>query len=422
MGISKVILDGNTIMDLSGVTATAEHVLNGVTAHDKCGEEITGIATPDWTENYIRANISGAYENTDVTGIGEYGFCMMYNKTMTSVSFPNVINIEYKGLYGCYGLTKVDFPVCISLGSQAFASCPSLRSAYLPSVTTIGSLTFNSTPISVLVMPSLTAVPTEGLCTQTQGLYIADFGSNLSSIGIRGLGRRYSTTTDLFKYLILRNANVVVALSNVNAFQFTPFASGGKGGIIYIPKVLYDHLGDGTELDYPAATNWATLNSYGTIPWAQIEGSQYEDYYANGVPIGTGGTIDYADMLECQWVQNSDAATSSEVGTAYADVVTNGSGKRICSGLIDIPSTADYIHIDVDPGYMVQYMGFDDDGLYLGEEASSIWMSNIMLKRNISVSKTISKIAVLVRINDGSNTFSASNYNTSGISVGYRIR
>lgn len=66
-------------------------------------------------------------------------------------------------------------------------------------------------------------------------------------------------------------SNVIYFTSNSNVF-----ASGGTGGTIYIPKSLYDHLGDGSEYDYKAATNWSTIDSYGTITWAQIEGSEYE--------------------------------------------------------------------------------------------------------------------------------------------------
>jgi hypothetical protein len=85
--------------------------------------------------------------------------------------------------------------------------------------------------------------------------------------------------------LILRS-NTIQALGSTNAFTTdTPFASGGAGGTIYIKKVLYDHLGDGSALDYKAATNWSTIDGYGTITWAQIEGSQYENYYVDGTPI-----------------------------------------------------------------------------------------------------------------------------------------
>ena len=86
--------------------------------------------------------------------------------------------------------------------------------------------------------------------------------------------------------LILRSTSVK-ALRNTNAFGWTPFASGGTGGTIYIPKSLYDHLGDGTSSDYKAATNWSTLDGYGTVTWAKIEGSIYETHYADGTPIPT---------------------------------------------------------------------------------------------------------------------------------------
>lgn len=86
--------------------------------------------------------------------------------------------------------------------------------------------------------------------------------------------------------IILRNKNLVT-LSNVNAFSSTKYQAGGSGGEIYIPKELYDHLGDGSELDYKAAENWSVIDGYSTITWRQIEGSEYEFSYADGTPIGS---------------------------------------------------------------------------------------------------------------------------------------
>lgn len=84
--------------------------------------------------------------------------------------------------------------------------------------------------------------------------------------------------------LILRGNTVHNLWAGVGIFNGTPFANGGSGGTIYIPKVLYDQLGTGTN-DYKAATNWSTLDGYGTVTWAKIEGSQYENYYADGTAI-----------------------------------------------------------------------------------------------------------------------------------------
>lgn len=85
--------------------------------------------------------------------------------------------------------------------------------------------------------------------------------------------------------IILRHTTIVT-LASTNTFNNTPFASGKAGGTIYIPKVLYDQLGTGTN-DYKAATNWSTIDGYGTITWAQIEGSIYETQYADGETIPT---------------------------------------------------------------------------------------------------------------------------------------
>ncbi len=87
-----------------------------------------------------------------------------------------------------------------------------------------------------------------------------------------------------FTVLILRKSDAIVTLANQAAFYNTPF--GNAGGTIYIPKALYDHLGDGTSLDYQSATNWSTVHGWGHTTWAQIEGSIYETQYADGTPIG----------------------------------------------------------------------------------------------------------------------------------------
>lgn len=108
---------------------------------------------------------------------------------------------------------------------------------------------------------------------------VIDFGGNLS---IKNNGFNGSTYLDT---LIFRKSSGLVSLGNITQFNGTPFKSGGTGGTIYIPKVLYDHLGDGTSLDYKAATNWSTIEGYGTITWAKIEGSIYETQYADGTSI-----------------------------------------------------------------------------------------------------------------------------------------
>lgn len=47
MAINKVIYGGNTLIDLTGDTVTADKLASGVTAHDKSGASITGTCTYD---------------------------------------------------------------------------------------------------------------------------------------------------------------------------------------------------------------------------------------------------------------------------------------------------------------------------------------------------------------------------------------
>ena len=42
--VSKVIINGSTVFDLTGVTVTPDKLAKGVTAHDKSGAQITGTA------------------------------------------------------------------------------------------------------------------------------------------------------------------------------------------------------------------------------------------------------------------------------------------------------------------------------------------------------------------------------------------
>ena len=120
-----------------------------------------------------------------------------------------------------------------------------------------------------------------GYCTRLQTVDM----TGLSSSGLFISGMCFANDPALTT-LILRHS-AIISLQNIDAFISTPFASGGTGGTIYIPKSLYDHLGDGTSSDYKAASIWSTMDGYGTITWAKIEGSIYETQYADGTPIPT---------------------------------------------------------------------------------------------------------------------------------------
>lgn len=204
--------------------------------------------------------LEGSYENPLVTVVASFVFNKAYG--LTSVSFPNCLSIEDSAFRNCTNLTSVYIPKAnISVGQNyAFGNCPKLVRIALPAQ--------RGTMGMPLAFQNDTA------------LKVVDIGPNAGGFTNQSFVGCSSLDT-----LILRCAESVWAMGNVNVFNGTRFASGGAGGTIYIPESLYSHIGDGTVLDYTSANNWATVSGYGTITWAKIEGSPYEHTYADGTPV-----------------------------------------------------------------------------------------------------------------------------------------
>lgn len=191
-------------------------------------------AIPTGGTDYLPGFIMGTlttYEDDTVTIIRSNA--IRGYSALTSLKLHNVTKINSTGIYDCSGLTALAFPNLVGNESVYIASCVNLVSVDLGGITRIGG-----------------------------GSLQANASMNI---------------------LILRNSSII-SLGGVSAFANTPFKSGGAGGTIYIPKSLYDQLGTGTN-DYKAASNWSLLDGYGTVTWAQIEGSYYETHYADGTVI-----------------------------------------------------------------------------------------------------------------------------------------
>ena len=192
-------------------------------------------------------------------GVDPVGLILDNNLTeYTNLSYNGTSN---KAIFAGQPLTKFCMPGLAINGNGMFVNCRSLLYAVLSK---IASNTVNQVFHSAYPM-NLESLDFTDVTYLNNG--IANNCANLNKIILRG--------TD------------ISTLLSATAFDATPFKSGGSGGTIYIPETLYNHLGDGTALDYKAATNWATIDAYGTITWAKIEGSIYETQYADGTTIPT---------------------------------------------------------------------------------------------------------------------------------------
>lgn len=185
----------------------------------------------------------------------------------------------------CNGtLTRLDDDSITTISTQLLRGDTHIQTVFLKNLIKFtGTYCLCSRSVQTIVLPNLEKV---------DGTYIfGDGTTNLTKIDIgtkvnNTIGGNFFRNASALTTIILRKTSIV-PLGNLQGFNGTPFASGGTGGTIYIPKTLYNHLGDGTSLDYKAATNWSTIDGYGTITWMPIEGSIYETQYADGTPIST---------------------------------------------------------------------------------------------------------------------------------------
>ena len=195
---------------------------------------------------------SGAVSST-VTSIPEY--CISGRTGITSISLPNLIVIPTKGFYGCTSVQHIDCGVATMAGyaQQSFYGCSALQGF---------ALKCPSNKTAVIANESFRG------CSSLQYLDLMIEGM-LQNNGFYGC-------TNLAT-LILRRPDAVCGLSNINWFTNTPFASGGSGGTLYVPSSLIS--------SYQSANNWSTILGYANNSIRAIEGSQYENYYADGTPI-----------------------------------------------------------------------------------------------------------------------------------------
>ena len=263
-----------TSIENKGVTVPSATKLDGYsTLIDSIQTGGGGISVDDIAQDIAP---SGAITlSNSVTEIAKYAFA---RKPLTSVTGNGVTSILEFAFYFCSNLASVSFPNVVTVsGSSVFRGC-ALTSVNFPELTTLGSsyVFSDNADLETGVFPKLTS---SNQSLRSSKFLTLDFGKRIS------IANYWFTDCGRLTTLILRSTELCPC-TNTGGFNGTPFKNGGTGGTIYIPKVLYDHLGDGTSNDYQSASNWSTIYGYGTITWAKIEGSQYENYYADDTPIG----------------------------------------------------------------------------------------------------------------------------------------
>lgn len=163
-------------------------------------------------------------------------------RALTTVNFPAATSVEPEVFSYCTALTTANFPAATSVGSNAFNQCTALTTANFPAATSVGNSAFNQcSALTTANIPVATSVGGSAFLRCSE-LTTADFHV-ATSVGSSAFRYCFALTA-----LILRNTTKASTLSNSNALQDTPIASGT--GYIYVPRDLVD--------SYKSATNWST--------------------------------------------------------------------------------------------------------------------------------------------------------------------
>ncbi|MFQ9515331.1 MAG: leucine-rich repeat domain-containing protein [Eubacterium sp.] len=201
--------------------------------------------------------------NDKISTIYPYNFAdFTYLK---SVDFPNVTKVGERAFSNCSGLTSIELKNAGgTIGAYAFSNCPKLISVNLPKATFLDSYAFNyCLKLASINLPNVTELGARAFvyCSSLsniilpQATSIREYAfmtcSNLVSVNMPKVARLYTYVFQNCKSLttlVLGNNTKLCSLSNVNAFNSTPIASGA--GYIYVPQALIE--------DYKTATNWVT--------------------------------------------------------------------------------------------------------------------------------------------------------------------
>ena len=218
----------------------SDYIIDGAILTDIADavREKTGTIEPIVPENMAEMlrNVEGDYERGYADGYekGDSNMDGILTRRATTISNDRITYLGIEVFRNYDSLAIADFPNVTSTGVNVFYACYALHTVNLPSLISISTNMFGySSLLKRLDFPSVESIDTGAFS---------------------GCSRLVT--------LILRKADTVCTLKNVNAFNNTPIAKGT--GYIYVP--------DGLVEQYKAATNWSTFASQ-IKPISDLEGT-----------------------------------------------------------------------------------------------------------------------------------------------------
>jgi hypothetical protein len=271
---TTVTYKGQTLTTVENQTKTLQTAGTWVEG-DFTLTDVTASGGGEWTTEGVGQGLepNGVITYTASSAV-DYAFSYNgYNSTgITEFYAPNLTTVPTSAFNNARKLVKADLPVATTIKGNAFNYARALTSVHIPLAENLGEGNlFSHTLLEVFVAPSIKSAIGNDSLTGNSNLTTVDLGE-----GCTRLNNRCMQSSPKLGTLILRGQSVV-PLNETGVFSGTKFANGGAGGEIYVKSALID--------SYKSATNWSTVDGWGTITWKAIEGSQYENYYADGSEV-----------------------------------------------------------------------------------------------------------------------------------------
>lgn len=223
-----------TSIEGKGVTVPAATKLDGYAALVDSIQAGGGGGDMSYDELASGAKPSGNIVLSTTTNIVKYAF---YGNSFDSIQSDSVTSIGQEAFSNCNITGDVYFPNVTS-AVYPFTGCKVGGKVVLSKLTNVGNYFFRYGDCKVIDFGAATIIWS----------YVFQQNANLTTIIIR--------------------TNSVCSLNDTGSFNGTPFASGGRGGTIYVPASLIT--------SYQSAANWVTMYGWGTTTFSAIEGSIYE--------------------------------------------------------------------------------------------------------------------------------------------------
>ena len=234
----------------------------------------SGLTTIESNTFYSCSKLALTSLPSGIVTIGGNAFYNCYILALNALP-NNVTTIGSGAFSNCYALTLTTLPNTITaINTGAFQYCENITSiSCTGTITTLGGSAFlgssahpmKITSVNFPNMAISTLSATFGSSTAANACQLLEFVDlgNTNNIGSTAF-----TNCSALKTLVLRRTDAICSLTYSNAFNYTPFASDGTGGTVYVPSALIS--------TYQTATNWKTLYNAGTITFTAIEGSAYD--------------------------------------------------------------------------------------------------------------------------------------------------